>query len=136
MRGLVFGLGVALLAGCAASAPPRVQAPPLAEDLTGWSAPALESPPPAPVSAVSVEPPTARSSREKVYAFVAGNVYTVQVPVGSPMDVMLQPGERVHNLVGGDRSPASEGQETAPRGKSRKACQERGRPHGHMSSSP
>src|SRR5262249_50277871 len=34
-----------------------------------------------------------------------GTPYTVQVPVGWPLDIVLEPGEKVHNIVGGDRAP-------------------------------
>ena len=97
---LIAGL---CLVGCAATNAP-VRAPPLAEDL-GWSAPvavprpAPEPPPPA------AEPETARSPKEKVYAFAPGESYRVDVPVGVPMDVILQPGEEIRDLADGDRSP-------------------------------
>jgi type IV secretion system protein TrbG len=108
-------VSVALLAGCA-STQHAVQAPPVAEDLAqvGWSAPAVEPPPDARGKAALVEPPTARSPREKVFTYVAGDVYAVNVPLGAPMDIVLQPGERIHNLIGGDRTPAPDGQETSP----------------------
>lgn len=107
-------VGLMLVAGCAASTPQPVKAPPLAEDLVGWSAPVVEAPPTEPAEALPVDPATARSPREKVYAYTAGEVYTVPVEVGAPLDVVLQPGERVHNLVGGDRSPMPDGQDTSP----------------------
>lgn len=113
MRGVSVVLSVALLAGCAASAPPMVKAPPLAEDLVGWSM-AVPERPSEPVSGPPAEPPTARSPREQVYAYMAGEVYAIAVPIGAPMDIVLQPGERIHNLVGGDRSPTTDGQNTSP----------------------
>jgi type IV secretion system protein TrbG len=102
----------ALVVGCA-SQPPMVKAPPVAEDLTSWSAPvAAEAPAVAP--AIPVEPPEARSPREKVYAYVGGEVYAITVPMGAPLDIMLQPGERIHNLVGGDRTPTADAQDASP----------------------
>jgi P-type conjugative transfer protein TrbG len=89
--------------GCATTNAP-VAAPPLAEDL-GWSMPvAVGAPVPDPPAA-PVEPETPRSSKEKVYAFAAGESYRVDVAVGAPMDVILQPGEEIHDLADGDRSP-------------------------------
>jgi type IV secretion system protein VirB9 len=52
-----------------------------------------------------LEPQTARSSKEKVYAFTVGESYRVDVPVGAPMDVILQPGEEIRDLADGDRAP-------------------------------
>jgi type IV secretion system protein TrbG len=101
------------LVGCASSTPQVVKAPPLADDLVSWSAPVAEEVPNSPASAPA-EPPEARSPREKVYEYVGGEVYAIIVPMGVPLDLVLQPGERIHNLVGGDRSPAADGQDTAP----------------------
>src|SRR5215813_9767667 len=89
--------------GCATTNSP-VAAPPLSEDLA-WSTPvpvqaSMKELPPAPP-----EPEAARSSKEKVYAFVAGDSYRVDVPLGAPMDVILQPGEEIRDLADGDRSP-------------------------------
>jgi type IV secretory pathway VirB9-like protein len=106
-------VSLTLLAGCATATPPMVKTPPLAEDLVGWSAPVAEEES-EPRSPALAEPPTARSPREQVYAYVAGEVYAITVPIGAPMDIVLQPGERVHNLVGGDRSPTPDAQDASP----------------------
>ena len=53
------------------------------------------------------EKPTAA---EKVYAFTPGATYAVTVPVGWPLDMVLERGEQVRNIVGGDRAPAQKGQ--------------------------
>ena len=113
MRILIFGCGLALLAGCAATGPASVQAPPLAEDLGGWSAP-VASAEPAPEPLTSAEPETARSNREVVFTYEAGQAYAIKVPMGAPLDIVLQPGEKVHNLVGGDRTPAQPGEDQSP----------------------
>jgi type IV secretion system protein TrbG len=100
------------LVGCA-GAPEIVKAPPLANDLVQWTAPVTEASTearPAPTE----EPREARSPREKVYEYIAGEVYAITVPMGAPLDIVLQPGERVHNLVGGDRSPAADAQDASP----------------------
>src|SRR5215467_7092779 len=100
------GLIVRLLwmAGCQPhiEAPPPPAPPP--EDLSTWTVPALVQPPaPAPQApAPREEKPTAA---EKVYPYAPGMPYTVQVPVGWPLDIVLEPGEKVYNIVGGDRAP-------------------------------
>jgi type IV secretion system protein VirB9 len=110
---MVSILGLLLTAGCATTYP-KVDAPPLAEDL-GWSAPVPVAPHGSePVSPPeSEEPSRPRSSKEKVYAFVIGESYRVDVPVGAPMDVLLQPGEEIRNLADGDRAVV-EGQDQKP----------------------
>jgi type IV secretion system protein TrbG len=95
--------GLLLVAGCATTAPP-VAAPPLAEDL-GWSAPVPVRPPTPEPPAAPAEPETPRSAKEKAYGFAAGESYQVEVAVGAPMDVILQPGEEIRDLADGDRSP-------------------------------
>jgi type IV secretion system protein TrbG len=100
-------LGVcSLLAGAVgcATTHPTIDAPPLAEDL-GWSAPVAVNPPAPDVPSAPAEPETPRSSKAKVYAFVEGESYRVDVAVGMPMDVILQPGEEIRDLADGDRSP-------------------------------
>lgn len=95
--------------GCAPheAAPPLPPAPP--EDLSTWTVPELVQPPASPphASALVDEKPTAA---EKVYTFAPGTPYTVLVPVGWPLDIVLERGEQVHNIVGGDRAPET----TAP----------------------
>jgi type IV secretion system protein TrbG len=110
---LAITLGVcSLLAGTVGCATTTVSvpAPPLAEDL-GWSMPAPVKTSELP--STPTEPETARSPREKVYAFTAGESYRVDVAVGVPMDVILQPGEEIQNWADGDRSPM-ETQEQKP----------------------
>src|SRR6266851_1482206 len=82
--------------------PPPVPPPP--EDLSTWTVPELVQPP---RPEVSTSPPaeTKPTAAEKVYAYTPGTPYQVQVPVGWPLDVLLEPGEQVRNIVGGDRSP-------------------------------
>src|SRR5262245_57173574 len=91
------------LAGCATTYP-TVDAPPLAEDLA-WSRPTAVVPPEPAPPLTPQEPEAPRSAKEKVYTFAAGDSFLVQVPVGAPMDVLLQPGEEIRDLADGDRSP-------------------------------
>jgi type IV secretion system protein VirB9 len=81
-----------------------VAAPPLAEDL-GWSAPVPVTPPAVPEPPAPTEPPTPRSTKEKVYTLTAGECDRVDVAVGAPTNVILQPGEEIRDLADGDRSP-------------------------------
>jgi len=86
------------------SPPPPVPPPP--EDLSTWTVPELVQPfapePPTRSGAAVDAKPTAA---EKVYPYAPGTPYQVQVPVGWPLDVVLEHGEQVRNIVGGDRSP-------------------------------
>jgi type IV secretion system protein VirB9 len=107
-------VSLALLAGCAGGQQ-VVKAPPVAEDLAhvGWSTPIAVTEA-ATTAPVPLDPPTARSNREKVYAFTDGEVYEATVGLGAPLNLRLQPGERIHNLVGGDRTPMLEGDDKSP----------------------
>jgi len=108
-------LGVcSLLAGAVSCATthPTVDAPPLAEDL-GWSAPVAVKPPAPDVPSAPAEPETARSSREKVYAFMPGECYRVDVPVGTVVALAFKPGEEIRDWADGDRSPV-ESQDQKP----------------------
>src|SRR5712691_10527856 len=94
-----------LVVSCTQTAPsPPVPPPP--EDLSTWTVPALVQPlkpePPALRGAPVEAKPTAA---EIVYPYTPGTPYQVQVPVGWPLDVLLEPGEQVRNIVGGDRRP-------------------------------
>jgi type IV secretion system protein TrbG len=95
------------LAGCA-STPEVVKAPPVAEDLVGWSTPAVaaESPEVGERQNLPTEPTKARSAEERVYPFTPGASQRVDVGVGVPLDLIFQPGEEIHNIVEGDRAPA------------------------------
>src|SRR5262249_17502723 len=92
--------------GCARheAAPPLPPPPP--EDLSTWTVPALVQPPsPVPLPpAPGEDTPTAA---EKAYPYTPGTPYTVPVPVGWPLDIVLERGEHVHNIVGGDRAPGA-----------------------------
>jgi type IV secretory pathway VirB9-like protein len=111
MRALMLVGLFTVVVGCATTHP-TVDAPPLAEDLS-WSRPApVHVPVPEPQAPPS-EPDRARSPREKVYVFEPGESYRVDVAVGMPMDVILQPGEEIRDRADGDRSPV-ESQEQKP----------------------
>lgn len=106
-----------VLAGCAMQEPAPVPVPPMPEDLSTWTAPEWVSETPVLTSssaaAVLVAPEPPKSANLKVYAWEPGKEYKVPVALGSPADIILEPGEIVHNIVGGDRQPLQEGD--APR---------------------
>src|SRR6266581_701777 len=96
---------VFMTAGCTHEEPPP-SVPPPPEDLSTWAVPELVQPPqeqtPAPVEPASEKPTAA----EKVYAFVPGTTFAVQVAIAAPLDLVLERGEQVRNIVGGDRAPS------------------------------
>jgi len=104
-----WGLFVVLLMlGCEhAAAPPVV--PPPSEDLSTWSVPELVQPP-LPAPPPHAPPDEKVTAGEKVYAFTPGTTFAATVPMGWPLDIVLERGEQVRNIVGGDRAPAEGGQ--------------------------
>src|ERR1043165_4725570 len=96
------------LLGCQ-HAQTRPPVPPPPEDLSTWAVPELVQPPPAPTPEPAPVPEKG-SSAEQVYTFTPGTIYALTVPIGWPLDVILERGEQVRNLVGGDRKPQAEGQ--------------------------
>ena len=102
-------LVLCLLAGCAEPPPPPLVPPP-PEDLSTWSVPEVVSP--APVSAAAEVPPAKEAPptlAEKVYAYTRGGTYLAPVSLGFPLDIVFGPGEEVHTLTDGDRTPQEEG---------------------------
>jgi type IV secretory pathway VirB9-like protein len=77
--------------------PPVPNAP---EDLSTWAVPELVQPPP-PQEPVPIVPKEKPTSAELVQRFTPGTTFIVNVQVGVPLDVVLDPGEEVRNLVGG-----------------------------------
>ena len=112
-RGLLALLVLLLLGsgGCQPSAPPEPPVAPPAEDLSAWSVPTLVQPKrqrlAQPLQLANLPAGTA----EKVYTFAPGVAVEALVPMGIPLDIVLQPGEVVRDIVGGDRSPLPEGQQ-------------------------
>jgi type IV secretion system protein VirB9 len=95
--------------GCAHTAEPPVVPPP-PEDLSTWSVPELVQPPALPAPA-QAPPDRKATAAEKVYDFTPGTTFVATVPLGWPLDIVLEHGEQVRNIVGGDRAPA-EGAQT------------------------
>jgi len=97
-----------ILLGCAKEEPlPPV--PNALEDLSTWSVPELVQPPPTP-EPVAVVPKDKPTSAEQILDYTPGATFTLTVPVGAPLDVVLERGEQARNIIGGDRTPV-EGQQ-------------------------
>lgn len=96
---LIFSLLAWLLLGCQhETVPPPV--PPMVEDLSTWAVPELveatpEEPPAPPLSDRVKEKP---SSTEKLLTFAPATSVTVNVAVGVPLDIILEPGEQVRSM--------------------------------------
>ncbi|HKA53785.1 MAG TPA: TrbG/VirB9 family P-type conjugative transfer protein, partial [Candidatus Binatia bacterium] len=52
----------------------------------------------------------APTSAEQVLDFTPGTTFTLTVGIGAPLDIMLQQGEQVRNIIGGDRGPVDTNQ--------------------------
>src|SRR2546422_11168519 len=94
---------IALLVACAHEPPPPPRpAPP--EDLPTWSLPELVQPP-ADAASASAEPAGEKPTpAEQVYTYTPGATFAVRVPTQTPLDLLLERGEQVRNIVGGDRA--------------------------------
>jgi type IV secretion system protein VirB9 len=77
--------------------------------LSTWSVPELVQP----LLQDATKPPPVEApatKAEQVALFTPGTTYPATVPVGWPLDVVLERGELVRNIVGGDRAPTEGGQ--------------------------
>ena len=99
-----------LLTGCAAKKEALPWVPPMPEQLSTWSAPLVVPRPPAPETPPPPPPVRAAAPNERLYDYAISTEYEVPVPLGWPVDVVLEPGEVVHTIVGGDRAPLAEGE--------------------------
>jgi type IV secretion system protein VirB9 len=61
-----------------------------------------------------VPPPTPEkpTPAEQVLDFTPGTTFSLTVPVGAPLDIVMQRGEEVRNVIGGDRAPVEANQTT------------------------
>ena len=101
-------LALLILLGCEKQEVP-IPVPPAPDDFSTWSAPVPWTPPPGPEAPKTVQPRPA-APNEQVYVYEVSKEYDVLVPLGVPADVILEAGETVHNIVGGDRTPLAEGE--------------------------
>jgi type IV secretory pathway VirB9-like protein len=112
MRTLALTLVVCLLlgGGCQQGPPPEPPAAPPPEDLSQWTVPELvqlEAQKPLP----QVPWPRPATEAEKVYKYAPGGVYKVSVALDAPLDVILEPGEKVQMLIGSDPKPIEPSQD-------------------------
>jgi len=97
-----------LLTGCPHTEEPPPPVPP--EDLSTWSVPELVQPPPE--TALASPAPEKVTPAEQVLDFAPGATFALPVSVGAPLDIVLQRGEQVRNIIGGDRAPVEPNQTT------------------------
>jgi type IV secretion system protein TrbG len=102
-----------LLVGCAHEDVPLPPVAPSLEDLSTWAVPELVQPPVAPMTPGARRPEPPATKAEQVMAFMPGTTYQAAVAVSWPLDIVLEPGEQVRNIVGGDRRPQAEGETPA-----------------------
>lgn len=98
-----------LLGGCQHGPPPAPAVAPPPEDLSHWTVPDLVQPDvqqrvPRPMQAARKA-----TEAEQVYDYVPGGVYKVTVSLGAPLDLILEPGEKVQSLTGSDPKPLPQG---------------------------
>jgi len=93
-----------LVLGCAHHEEPLPPVPAPPEDLSTWAVPQLVQPQaePLPTPEPVAEKPTAA---EQVLRFAPGATYALTVPVTAPLDLVLERGEQVRNIVGGNGPP-------------------------------
>ena len=100
-----------LVAGCQAGEPPPPPTAPMAEDLSTWAVPELVQPErhaPRPGSPRPAKVPA--GTAEKVYDYAPGVTVEVPVALDQPLDIVLEAGEQVRQIVDGDRAPLEQGQ--------------------------
>jgi len=111
MRWFVLSL-LLLSLGCAAQEEPLPPVPPAPEDLSTWSVPELVQPPP-PETPLHAPPAQEKATpAEQILDFAPGTTFRLTVSVGAPLDLVLQRGEQVRNIIGGDRAPVEPNQTT------------------------
>jgi type IV secretory pathway VirB9-like protein len=109
--GIILSLLLLSTLGCHTEAPlPPV--PPAPEDMSFWSVPELVQPPLPETPPAQPPSPEKSTPAEQVLDFAAGTTYTLTVSIGAPLDIILQHGEQVRNIIGGDRAPVEPNQTT------------------------
>lgn len=101
-----------LWVGCAAHEDPLPPVPPPLEDLSTWASPTLVQPL-VPAPPVPQAPKEKLTSAEQVFDYAPGVIFSLPVSIGAPLDIVLQKGEQIRNIIGGDRQ--AEGATQTPR---------------------
>jgi type IV secretion system protein VirB9 len=107
---MLLGL-LALLSGCQPPEEPIPPTVPPPEDLSTWTVPELVQPEhrmPSPQAARPAKVPA--GAAEKVYDYKPGIAVDAPVAMGMPLDIVLEEGEQIRQIVDGDRAPAEQGQ--------------------------
>src|SRR3954447_11077956 len=89
------------LCGCHNKEEPLPPVPAAPEDLSTWSVPELVQPPPPETPPPAPAPQEKPASAAQVLDFTPSTTFTLTVPVGAPLDIVLQRGEQVRNIIGG-----------------------------------
>lgn len=101
MRCMMVLLACVFWVGCAAKEEPLPPLPPSPEDLSTWSVPELVQPPKVdPALQLAYDRPATKE--EQLVEYKPGISTRVLVATDSPLDLLLQPGEDVRDIVGGD----------------------------------
>lgn len=103
-------LGVCLVTGCQTGEPLPPPVVPMVEDLSTWSLPELVQPEPRAPASPQRAGKVPAGSAEKVVDYAPGVAVEVPVALGQPLDIVLEAGELVRQIVDGDRAPAEQGQ--------------------------
>jgi type IV secretory pathway VirB9-like protein len=107
MRGLLVCLACACWLGCATKEAPLPPVPSAPEDLSQWVVPELVQPSMAAGAQQSAKERPA-TKEEQLVEYLPGVSTKVVVPMDGPLDIQLQAGEEVRNIVGGDAGDPSE----------------------------
>jgi type IV secretory pathway VirB9-like protein len=94
-----------LLGGCQQGPPPEPAVAPPPEDLSHWTVPELVQPDVQKRVPLPMKAARKATEAEQVYAYVPGGVYKVTVALTAPLDIILEPGEKVETLMGTDPKP-------------------------------
>ena len=111
---IAFSSWLLLLGGCspkeAPIAMPDVQPipPSTVDEMTAFQAPSLSGPPMETAPAVIIHEPKPPGANEIRYTWEDGKASLVQVQIGYPTIIRLQPNERITSIVDGDRAHLNE----------------------------
>jgi type IV secretion system protein VirB9 len=104
-------LALALLSSCQPHEEPVPPTVPPPEDLSTWTVPELVQPEERKPLAERPRPvKVPAGAAEKVYDYAPGVAVEIPVGIGAPLDIVLEPGEQVRQIVDGDRAPVEQGQ--------------------------
>lgn len=103
-----------VMSGCVPHEPPLPPIPPIQDDdlsKEAWTAPTFMPIPPEEEEIPAPTPVRIAAPNEKLYHFRQQEEYTIPIRLGTPADIVLEPGEVIHGIVTGDRSYLAEGED-------------------------